>query len=56
MREAYRLNKHQLYAHINQGNEQYAIALLYLEGQILNFEAIEIAVKNTIGTFIERTS
>ena len=56
MKEAYRLNKAKLYAHLESKNEQYAIALLYLHGQILDYATIEAALKSSIDEFIERTS
>ncbi len=48
IREAYRLNKHQLYEVLQDHNKQYAIMLLYTAKEPLPYDDIEKAVRKII--------
>lgn len=56
MKEAYRLNKHQIYDVLNESGQQYAIALLYLDKSIPDYHQIEEACKHCINEFVKRIS
>lgn len=53
IREAYRLNKHQLYDAIQPHEKQYAIMLLYTAKEPLPYADIEKAVQKIIRKFIK---
>lgn len=54
MREAYRINKHNLYQYLSVHNLQLMFVLLYLPRTIYSFQQIEESVKKIIGTFIDQ--
>lgn len=54
MREAYRINKHDLYQYLSVHNLQLMFVLLYLPRTIYSFRQIEESIKKIIGTFIDQ--
>jgi len=54
IREAYRLNKHQLYDAIEADEKQYAIMLIYTARESLPYADVEKAVQKIIRRFIEK--
>ena len=53
LREAYRTQKHRIYAGIGE-SKQYALSILYLEDKIPPFQVIEKQLNLAIDEFIER--
>ena len=49
MREAFRLNKHDLYNKVNSLNLQLALMIIYNHGEILPFKSIEEAMIKALG-------
>lgn len=54
MREAYRLTKHQVYEALLGTTDQYALALLYLHAEKLDYQQIEEYVNQALEQLIER--
>jgi len=54
IREAYRLNKHQLYDAIEADEKQYAIMLIYTAREPLPYADVEKAVQKIIRKFIKK--
>lgn len=54
MREAYRINKHDLYKYLSDHNLLLIFVLLYLPKTIYSFQQIEESMKKIIGTFIDQ--
>jgi len=54
IREAYRLNKHQLYDTIEADEKQYAIMLIYTAREPLPYADVEKAVQKIIRKFIKK--
>ncbi len=48
IREAYRLNKHELIDHLNLNQQKIAVAMVYLPTEILNFKDVEKGMKKVI--------
>lgn len=48
IREAYRLNKHELVSLLKEMNSKYAIAFVYLPTEILSYEAVEKGMKKAL--------
>lgn len=55
IREAYRLNKHRLYAVI-QAEDKYAIGILYLNDTQVTYEVIDKQLNLAIDEFVKRLS
>lgn len=56
LREAYRLNKHHIYAALSGSEKQFALALLYLSKEEVDFTTLEKQLKTSINEFIKRVS
>lgn len=56
LREAYRLQKHKIYAHLEGGPNKYALALLYLDKQEPSLEPLSEHLNQLINEFVKRTS
>lgn len=56
MKESYRLNKHLMYQAIQKNDQQYALAMLYLDSEIKDYKEIESATTKCIHEFIKRLS
>ncbi len=52
MREAFRLNKHNLYATLNSNNQQIAMMVIYNHSEILPFSEIDRAMKNGLDKIV----
>ncbi len=51
IREAYRLNKHQLYSSLENQDKQYALMIIYTAKETLPYKDIEKAMKKIIRKF-----
>jgi len=56
MREAYRLNKHLIYQALEGKKDQYAIAMLYLDKDMADYQTVESSTIKCIHEFIKRIS
>lgn len=56
MREAYRLHKHIIYSALEATSDQYAIAMLYLDKEITDYQTVEASTINCIDEFVKRIS
>lgn len=54
MREAYRLNKPQIYSELGDCEQQYAFMVLYTSREMLPYQEIEKAMQQTIRRFIKK--
>ncbi len=54
LREAYRLNKHNLYEFVEKQEKQYAIMVLYTAKEALTFQQIEAKMKVLFKKFVKR--
>jgi len=54
MREAYRINKHDLCQYLSYHHLQLMFVLLYLPRTIYSFQQIEKSIRKIIGTFIDQ--
>ncbi|MEL7118995.1 MAG: ribonuclease P protein component [Bacteroidota bacterium] len=53
VKEAFRLNKHQLYEHWNNEKPQYAWMVIYVAKEFQDFQTVEKAMKKIIRRFIK---
>lgn len=56
MTESYRLNKHRIYESLNDKNKQYALAFLYLDQVLPDYELVDAKINAGINEFIKRVS
>ena len=55
LREAYRLNKHNLYEALEGKDKQYAFMVLYVSKEMLHYEEIEKAVVRMMAKFLKES-
>lgn len=55
IREIYRLNKQQLYDHLNKNNEQCVMAIIYTAKIHLSSEEMEIKIKQCLNVYFQNS-
>ena len=54
IREAYRLQKHHLYAALNEQEQRYAMMFIYQAREKLSYHEIEVAMQKIIKRFVKQ--